>query len=266
MKPATNGPGGLLVDLLGRAALPDLAALHHRDAVGHRERLLLVVRDVEERDADLALDALQLHLHLLAQLQVERAERLVEQEHGGPVDERARQRHALLLPARQLARRRLLAAGQLHQLERLAHAGADLVLRDLAPLEPERHVVRDVQVLEQRVALEDRVHVALVRRHRLDRLALEVDVPRAGQLEAGDHAQRGGLAAPRRAEQREELALPDLEVELLDGLEVAERLVTPSNRMALMPLSLPEQYLEPALAAAEQARQQQREPDRRASR
>ena len=81
MKPATNASAGLLVDVLGRAALLDDAVVHDRDPVGHRERLLLVVGDVEERDPDLALDRLQLDLHLLAQLQVERAERLVEQQH-----------------------------------------------------------------------------------------------------------------------------------------------------------------------------------------
>ena len=42
--------------------------------------------------------------HLLAQLGVEVGERLVEQQHVGPDDERARQRHALLLAARELAR------------------------------------------------------------------------------------------------------------------------------------------------------------------
>ena len=53
----------------------------------------------------------------LAQLQVERAERLVEQQHPGPVDERPGQRDALLLAARHLPR---LAAGQAaerHQLD-----------------------------------------------------------------------------------------------------------------------------------------------------
>ena len=82
MKPATNAFDGLLVDLLGRAELLDDAVVHDRDAVRHRERLLLVVRHVDERDPDLALDALELDLHLLAQLEVERAERLVEQQHA----------------------------------------------------------------------------------------------------------------------------------------------------------------------------------------
>ena len=49
--------------------------------VRHRQRLLLVVRHVDERDADVLLDALELDLELLAQLEVERAQRLVEQQH-----------------------------------------------------------------------------------------------------------------------------------------------------------------------------------------
>ena len=58
--------------------------------------------DVDEGDPDLALDPDELELHLLAQLEVEGAERLVEQKDGGLVDERTRQRDALLLSARQL--------------------------------------------------------------------------------------------------------------------------------------------------------------------
>ena len=76
------------------------------------ERLLLVVRHVDERDADLALDALQLDLHLLAELQVERAERLVEEQHGGLVHDRARQRDPLALAAGELRRLARAEAGQ----------------------------------------------------------------------------------------------------------------------------------------------------------
>ena len=52
-------------------------------------------------------------------LQVERAERLVEQQHARPQDERARQRDPLLLAAGELARPAIGIAAQLHQLERL---------------------------------------------------------------------------------------------------------------------------------------------------
>ena len=93
-----------LVDLGGRADLLDPAVVEDREAVAHRERLLLVVRHVDERDADLALDALELDLHLLAQLEVERAERLVEQQQPRAVDDRARERDALALAAGELGR------------------------------------------------------------------------------------------------------------------------------------------------------------------
>ena len=67
--------------------------------------------------------ALQLELHLLAQLEVERAERLVEQEHARLVDERARERDALLLAAGELRRLALLEARELDELEHLARPG-----------------------------------------------------------------------------------------------------------------------------------------------
>src|SRR6516162_9869713 len=77
----------------------DLAVAEHGDAIGHRHGLGLVVRDVDHRDADLAMDALDLDLHLLAQVLVERAQRLVEQKHIRIEQEAARERDPLLLAA-----------------------------------------------------------------------------------------------------------------------------------------------------------------------
>ena len=102
MKSATKRVGRTLVDRVRRVALQQPAVPQHRHAVGHHERLLLVVGDDDEGDADLVLQALQLHLHGAAQLLVERAERLVEQQQTRPLDQRARQRDALLLAAGEL--------------------------------------------------------------------------------------------------------------------------------------------------------------------
>ena len=120
-----------LVEVGGRAELLDLAVVHDRDRVGHRHRLLLVVRDVDEREPELALDALQLELHLLAELQVECAERLVEQQHLRAVHERARERDALLLPAGQLARLALVEPLEPDDAQQLARPS--LQLRPSAP-------------------------------------------------------------------------------------------------------------------------------------
>ena len=50
------------------------------------------------------MQPLELELHALAQLEIERTERLVEQEHVRLVDDRAGERHALLLAARRAPR------------------------------------------------------------------------------------------------------------------------------------------------------------------
>ena len=96
----------------------------HGQAVAHRERLLLVVGHVDEREPHLLLDLLQLDLHRLAELQVERPERLVQQQHLRPHDERPRERDALPLPARELQRLAVAELGEAHHLERLGRAGA----------------------------------------------------------------------------------------------------------------------------------------------
>src|SRR5689334_10503220 len=94
----------LLVDLARRSDLYQPSFVEDGDTIGHRKRFALVVRDKDEGDADLLLQRLQLHLHLLAKFEIERAKRFVEEKHFRPVDQRARQRHALPLPAGKLRR------------------------------------------------------------------------------------------------------------------------------------------------------------------
>ncbi len=110
-----------LIQLLGRRQLLISTAVHDRHPVGHGHGLFLVVGHVDEGDAHVLLDTLELHLHLLAQLQVERAEGLVQKQHGWPVDERPRERHTLRLATRDLARLALVETAQLHQLQHLRH-------------------------------------------------------------------------------------------------------------------------------------------------
>ena len=58
--------------------------------------------DEHERDSHLGLELLQLYLHLFAELEVERAEGLVEEQDAGPVHQGAGQGHPLPLTTRQL--------------------------------------------------------------------------------------------------------------------------------------------------------------------
>ena len=113
---------GVLVHLRRRPDLLDPALVEDCDAIGHRQRLLLIVRHVDERDADLALDRLELDLHLLAKLEVERTERLVEEQYARLVHDRARERDALPLAPGELRRLAVSVRAEPHHLERLDRA------------------------------------------------------------------------------------------------------------------------------------------------
>ena len=103
-KSATNVGLRLFVDLARRPDLLHAAVGHDRHAVGHRQRLFLVMGDVDEGDPDLLLDRLELDLERAAQLGVEGAERLVEKEDARIEDECAGESDALLLAAGELGR------------------------------------------------------------------------------------------------------------------------------------------------------------------
>ena len=74
-------------------------AIHHHDAIGHLERLFLIVRDEDRGAVDLTVQHAQPLPQLLAYLGVKRAERLIEQQHARLRRQRPRQGHALPLSA-----------------------------------------------------------------------------------------------------------------------------------------------------------------------
>ena len=215
---------GLLVELLGRAHLLDPALVQHHDLLGDLHRLLLVVRDEHGRHVDLVVEATQPGAQLLAHGGVERAEGLVEQQHARLDRERAGERHALALAARELGGIAVREAVEVHELQQLVHARLDLLLGPLADREPEGHVLRHGHVLEGRVVLEDEADVAALRRLLGRVLAGDVDPAAVGRLEPGDHPQQRGLAAAAGAEQGREGAVADLERHVVERDELAEAL------------------------------------------
>ena len=99
--------------------------------------------DDHEGDPDLVLQAHQLELHLLAQLLVERRERLVEQQHLGPLDQRAGERDALALAAGELIGLALLEALEPDHRQRALTRGP-ISASDPADLEAVGDVLGDV--------------------------------------------------------------------------------------------------------------------------
>ncbi len=88
---------------------------------------------------------------------------------------------------------------------------------------------KHAHVREQRIVLKDGVDIAVVRRQLADVVSTEKHGTGRGQFESGDHSQHRGLAATRGAEQREELALVDFEVDVVDGDDIAVVLAQPDE-------------------------------------
>ena len=155
----------MLVDFSGRADLLDLALVHQHHAVGHFERFFLVVRDEDAGDVQLVVQAPQPAAQLLAHLGVERAERLVQQQHLGLDRQRARQRDALPLSAGELMRIAVGEPVELHQLQQLVHLAPDFrrsrAARARLHAQAEGDVLEHGHVPEQRVVLEHEADLPL---------------------------------------------------------------------------------------------------------
>ncbi len=235
---------GALEHLAGRAALADVAALHHHQQVGERHGLLLAVGDVDEADLELTLQALELLAHLHAQERVERRQRLVEQKDGRLHDQSARQRDPLLLPARKLRRQARGVVGHAHEIEKLARSSMPLGLRHASHLQAEGDVVEGAQMREQRIALEHHGGAAPGGRQARDIHVADQDIALGDAFVPRDHAQSRGLAAARGAEQAAIAGLRDAQgdgvdrdrrtVALGDGNELH---VVARNHLAFLPIS-----------------------------
>ena len=163
MKPATNRFGGRIVKIERLADLRDAAVVHHDDAVGKRHRLDLVVSDIDHGRAQQPMKAGDLDPGRDAQRRIEVRQRLVEQEHVRLAHDRAADRHALALAAREVAR---IAAEQLLEPQhprRLGDPPVALRRRDAGELEAEGHVLAHVHMRIERIGLEHHCDLALGR-------------------------------------------------------------------------------------------------------
>ena len=170
---------------------------------------------------------------VLADLGVERAERLVEQQHARLDGERAGEGHPLLLAAGELRRIAAAEAAELDDVEQLLDAPRDLgPRRPQAPrtdLEAVGDVVGHRHVAEQRVMLEDEADAPLLNRERARVLAVEGERARGHRLQPGDQAEKRGLARAGRPEQRQKFAGLDAEIDRIENALRAEILRDAAN-------------------------------------
>ena len=205
-----------------RVTLQQPSIPEHRHAVSHDERLLLIVGDNDEGDADLVLQALQFHLHGAAQLLVERAERLVEQQQTWPLDQRAGQSDALFLAADNRSGSRPASVASCVVSDDCVDAAAEFGRRQVLHLKAVEMLALRAQ-REERIGLEHQIDRPLVGRDFCDVAPVEQDAPVARRLEsprAPGHVVLPQPDAPSSAK----LVLADAERHAVDRTDCTEAL------------------------------------------
>ena len=157
-------------------------------------------------------------------LGVEAAERLIQQEHARPLDQRLRDRDALTLAAAHHVDAALQQFADAEELGRDRDAVVDRRLRHLPQPQREGDVLVDVEVRIEPDRLEHHRHVAALGRNVGDVLRTEEYPPGARHLDAGDDVERRRLPAPGRPQQHQQLLRPDLEIEPSKNLDAADGL------------------------------------------
>ena len=210
----------LLVELARRRDLLEDALAQHADPVAEGHGLGLVVGDVDRRDAEPALQARDLGAHLPAQLGVEVRQRLVEQERVG-----LRGRSRGPSPRAGAGHRRGSPACARGARCSSSMSAASLTRRwtsssgDLGQAQRERDVLEDGQVRVERVVLEHHRQVAVARRLVVDPLAADEHVAGGDVLQPDDHPQQRRLPAAGRPDEDHELAVGDVEADVVHGGE-----------------------------------------------
>ena len=171
--------------------------------------------DIDERDAEALLDVLEFDLHVLAEFEVESAEGLIEEEHFRVDCKRSGDGDALLLSAGQRVDGPALEPLEVHEGQHLLDLRLDSVFLHLFETQTKGDVLIYVQVREQRITLKNGVHAPFVGRDTIHDLIIKNDLAGVRFLETRNNAQCRRFTTARRAEDRNEFPVFDVEVEVV---------------------------------------------------
>lgn len=216
-------------DLLRSALLHHVTVGHEDHPVGHLAGEAHLVRDHDHRHATLREVAQNLQ-HLAHHLGVQGAGRLVEQHDVRVHRQGPRDRDALLLPTGQVRRLRVRLLRQPDLLEQPDRRRPRLLLGGPLGLHGREHHVLDRRHMREQVeVLEDHADV-LTHPVDVDLLVAHVepvdhDLAVRDVLEPVEAAQERALAGARRPDHADHFTARDVDVEALEDLVVAERLL-----------------------------------------
>jgi len=207
--------------LFRSAGLLDDSFVDDDHSIGNLEGLVLVVGHKDGGEADPFVEFPEPAAEVFAHLGIQRAERLVEQEHFGLDGEGSRKGDPLALAAGELRGKALFEPVELDGREEFLDPGADRRFRrPLLPRQnPQREgdVFKNIHVREEGVGLKNEARLALVGGEPRDIAVLKQHRSlRLRKLQPGDHAEQGGFSRTAGAEQGDQLAGLDLDAHVVE--------------------------------------------------
>jgi hypothetical protein len=257
------------IDIFGSGDLREMPVNQDRDPIRDCHRFAIVLRDIENRGGTAAQQVRKLKPHLVAKLGVDVAERIVQQQHLRISDQGTRERCALLLPVRQLARHVAENVLDLQQPTDRSDPCGHLSASGFRA-QPARDVVLRRHVGKQGKVLKGHADPAPFRRRTDNGPTADQDIPVVRLEHASDHAQQHGLAAARGPEYCDDFARLDRQGQVIrtadrteclaDGVEFETRhVVSLSPRRATAPRPGSAAHRAPAArSASPRARSQRR--------
>jgi hypothetical protein len=210
-----------------RTDLDEPAEIENADATGEIPHQAQIVGDEDVGEAERTAELDQQFDDLGLDRHVERRSRLVEHDQSRLDRERARDRDALLLAARQFMRVPVAEiGGQFHHLQQARDATFDFRRLELARLQRDRDRLADRAARIERRAriLEHHLDGSAARRAGgpiREVASLEQDRSLARLRQSQDHPRDGRFARPALAREPEDFALGQLETDVGDRLHLA---------------------------------------------
>ena len=199
-------------ELSGRADLHRAAIVHHNDLVCERQRLGLIVSDIDHQQVKSAMHALQFRPQLPFQRRIDHGQRFVEQHRRYVGSHKAATERDFLLGVRsETSRAAIEVRGQIEHLGDFRDAAVDDGLREPAVLQRKCEIFGDRHRVVDHGKLEDLRNVPLLGRQMRDVLVAEEQPAFGRDDETGDNVEQSRLAATRGSEQRiGEALFPDM--------------------------------------------------------
>ena len=178
--------------------------------------------DIDESDAQTAVHLLQLHLHILTHLQVERGKRFIEKQHFRLVYDSTGNSHPLLLASRKRIHITVFVIGHPHHAQRRLHFPFHVGTGHFLQFQSESDVVIHVQVREQGIFLKHGINRTAVRRSLCHLVSANVNLAFRSRLESRQQTEQRGLSTSRRPQNGKKLALADIQVDMVERGLLAE--------------------------------------------